>query len=130
MNTQPEALRLADAVRTHEYHPQYRMYERVASELRRLHQHEKALQEWLDKTEWVQTTSRFSELGMHRADVMRYRIEQADSRERYLSEKLEEKDKEIAYLLKVIAAYHAQHPELAKTLSSAFSNYGQWVGSQ
>lgn len=37
---------------------------------------------------------------------------------------------EIAYLVKVIAVYHSHNPELAKTLSNGFSNYGQWVGSQ
>ena len=34
---QPEALRLADAVRTHDEHPRVHLYNRVASELR--HQH-------------------------------------------------------------------------------------------
>ena len=35
----------------------------------------KALAEWLDKTAWVQDTSQTHELGMHRADVLRQRIE-------------------------------------------------------
>lgn len=34
-----------------------------------------ALQEWLDKTEWVQKTCENHELGMHRADVLKQRIE-------------------------------------------------------
>lgn len=34
---QPEALRLADAVRTHDDHPRVHFYNRVAAELRRLH---------------------------------------------------------------------------------------------
>lgn len=34
---QPETLRLADAVRTHDDHPRVHFYNRVASELRRLH---------------------------------------------------------------------------------------------
>lgn len=104
MNTQNQAPRLADGLddlaemlsRNSLIHTGG--ITEAASELRRLHQYEKALNEWLDKTEWIQATSRFSEFGMHRADVMRNRIEQADSRERYLSEKLEEKDKEIARL--------------------------------
>lgn len=33
-----------------------------------------AFNEWHDKTEWVQETSRPEELGMHRADVLRNRI--------------------------------------------------------
>lgn len=36
---------------------------------------EVALDEWLDKTYWVQTTATVSELGKHRADVLRERIE-------------------------------------------------------
>lgn len=46
----------------------------AAVELRRLSKHETALQEWLDRTEWVQETGKSHELGMHRADVMRYRL--------------------------------------------------------
>lgn len=34
-----------------------------------------ALQEFLDKTEWVQKTCAGHELGMHRADVLKQRIE-------------------------------------------------------
>lgn len=34
---QPEALRLADAVRTHDDHPRGHFYNRVSAELRRLH---------------------------------------------------------------------------------------------
>lgn len=46
-----------------------------AAELRRLHQFELAYNEWAKKTEWVQETAQAGELGMHRADVMRQRIE-------------------------------------------------------
>lgn len=38
-----------------------------------------ALREWRDKTEWVQKTSQPDELGMHRADVLRKRIESRDA---------------------------------------------------
>ena len=41
----------------------------------RLEQIEHAFSEWLEKTEWVQKTVHFSELGMHRADVLRKRID-------------------------------------------------------
>lgn len=34
-----------------------------------------ALNEWLDKTEWVQKTAHPSELGMHRADVIKARYD-------------------------------------------------------
>lgn len=46
----------------------------AAVELRRLSRHEVALSEWLAKTEWVQTTAKPHELGMHRADVLNFRI--------------------------------------------------------
>ena len=36
---------------------------------------ELAAKQWLDKTDWVQKTAEANELGMHRADVLRHRIE-------------------------------------------------------
>jgi hypothetical protein len=39
--------------------------------------YKKALEVWLDKTEWVQETVKPHELGMHRADVLKQRIEAA-----------------------------------------------------
>ena len=39
--------------------------------------YKKALEVWLDKTEWVQETVKSHELGMHRADVLKQRIEEA-----------------------------------------------------
>ncbi len=47
----------------------------TAAELRRLHQHELANDVWNEKTEWVQQTAQPHELGMHRADVLRQRID-------------------------------------------------------
>lgn len=41
---------------------------------------EKALNEWLEKTEWVQKTSHGQHLGMHRADVMKQRIERLEAK--------------------------------------------------
>ncbi len=41
----------------------------------RIEQLEKVLAEWFDKTEWVQKTSDWQELGMHRADALKHRIE-------------------------------------------------------
>ena len=76
MSTQPEALRLADEVAAMQ--PAYFTSE-VAAELRRLHQHVLALQDWLDKTNWVQESAQAGELGMHRADVLRKRIEKLES---------------------------------------------------
>ena len=48
---------------------------KIAAELRRLHQQELALIEWLDKTEWVQAAAQACELGQHRADVIRQRLD-------------------------------------------------------
>lgn len=70
MTTQPEALRLADECDEHMVD-----FADVAAELRRLHQHELVLQDWLDKTDWVQETAQAGELGMHRADVLKKRID-------------------------------------------------------
>lgn len=74
MSTQPKALRLADALRDGTY---LLFVERDATEaeLRRLHQHELALNEWLEKTHWVQVGADPKELGRHRADVIKDRID-------------------------------------------------------
>ena len=40
---------------------------------------DKALTEWLDKTEWVQKSAQVHELGKHRADIMRARIDRLQS---------------------------------------------------
>ena len=55
---QPDALRLADALTslTGTQKDKHTTAKQAADELRRLHQHELALKEWLDKTEWVQET--------------------------------------------------------------------------
>ena len=54
--------------------------EEVALELlaenSRLGQIEYAFSEWIEKTDWVQSTVQASELGRHRADVLRTRIDQ------------------------------------------------------
>jgi len=39
--------------------------------------YKKALEVWLDKTEWIQETVKPHELGMHRADVLKQRIQEA-----------------------------------------------------
>lgn len=40
---------------------------------------EAAHKEWSDKTDWVQASVQTSELGLHRADVLRLRIEKRDA---------------------------------------------------
>lgn len=45
-------------------------------------------QEFLDKTEWVQHTGTVRELGHHRADILRERIQRAEARAERLAEAL------------------------------------------
>lgn len=40
-----------------------------------LEQYRKSWYEWSEKTDWVQETAQAKELGMHRADILRKRIE-------------------------------------------------------
>lgn len=46
-----------------------------AAELRRLHQADLDNQEWLNKTEWVQVAIQPRELGQHRADIIKQRLD-------------------------------------------------------
>ena len=48
---------------------------RLRAEVENLRSKAAAFDEWHAKTEWVQETAEARELGMHRADVMRKRIE-------------------------------------------------------
>lgn len=73
MNTQPEALRLADYLEADD--GLTLSCNDAAAELRRLHQQELAANEWIKKTDWVQGTAQTDELGMHRADVLKQRID-------------------------------------------------------
>lgn len=84
---QPKALRLADYLADRN-----RLditCDEAAAELRRLHQHEVAHSEWLDKTEWVQDTAHYSELGEHRADVIKKRFDRLHALNQELLEALE-----------------------------------------
>lgn len=86
---QPEALRLADllaanwwpdaAAELRRLHRSEREGWRYADELeqerKRLHQFEIAFTKYLEKTEWVQETAKYYELGMDRADVLKQRID-------------------------------------------------------
>lgn len=82
MSTQPEALQYAAYLESrHEYES--------AAELRRLHRGDMSLQQWLDKTEWIQETAQPRELGMHRADVLRQRIERLHAQRQALLEALQ-----------------------------------------
>lgn len=63
------------------------------SRITELERYKAAVDEWLQKTEWVQNTSRPQELGKHRADVLRERIEalQIQAAETQLSKALDAK---------------------------------------
>jgi predicted RNase H-like nuclease (RuvC/YqgF family) len=77
---QPEALRLADALAE---------LRRQNAEIKRLQQCELAFQQWIEKTEWVQQAARPEELGMHRADALRQRIENLTAQNYALSQGIE-----------------------------------------
>lgn len=64
--------------------------EALRAEVERLKRVEFGWDEWLEKTEWVQRTCKPKELGRHRADVLRLRIEQAEARADRLVETLQE----------------------------------------
>lgn len=48
---------------------------RLIAEIERLESFKAACMEWSDKTEWVQKSAHWSELGKHRADVIKDRLE-------------------------------------------------------
>lgn len=48
---------------------------KAARELRRLCQYETEFNTWLEKTDWIQKTGKPHELGLHRADILKQRIE-------------------------------------------------------
>ena len=50
-------------------------YAALESECERLRQFEIAYNDWQAKTDWVQESAKPNELGRHRADVLRARIE-------------------------------------------------------
>ena len=74
---QPEALRLADRIDLKDYYEFDASLhcQKAAAELRRLHIVEKEFQQWITKTEWVQKSSQSHDLGIHRADVMKQRLD-------------------------------------------------------
>lgn len=69
----------------------------LQAEVERLKHFEAAYKEWSDKTDWVQESAEVRELGKHRADVMRERIERLQ----------EEKDSAIRILARQIDKFRA-----------------------
>lgn len=76
----PKALQLAENVVSSWAHgkpPEWAV--QTAAELRRLHRHELANAEWCEKTNWISKGIKVSELGLHRADVLKQRIEHLEA---------------------------------------------------
>lgn len=88
MNTQPEALRLVDILE-HKI-PSIKCLEVAAAELHRLHDYKSSYEIWLEKTNWVQDSSQWHELGKHRADVLKDRIDRLHEVNQELVEALEQ----------------------------------------
>lgn len=55
------------------------MRKELADQLHKLYQVEEAYNVWQDKTDWIQEDARPGELGMHRADAMKARLESWES---------------------------------------------------
>lgn len=90
MTDKPEALRLADWLDALDVLPLDRIQNCVsaADELRRLNEIEVANQVWSEKTQWLEATAQPHELGMHRADVMKQRIDSLEAQRDELLEAL------------------------------------------
>lgn len=87
---QPKALWMADWLESISGQPYPLELRPAAAELRRLHKMERAFDLWIEKTEWVQESCAAEELGMHRADVMKQRIERLQEVNTELVEALKE----------------------------------------
>lgn len=105
--TQSEALELAEFFggmkkSSHRWYDGVPVHEKAAAELRRLDAENKqlnvALDEWMEKTHWVQDTAQVLELGMHRADVLRARIESLDAENKALREVLQAVEMDVVYV--------------------------------
>lgn len=51
----------------------------LADELRKLYRVEEAWETWQEKTDWIQNDARPGELGMHRADALKARLDKWES---------------------------------------------------
>lgn len=73
----------------------------------RIEQLEEVLAEWFDKTDWVQKTSDWQELGMHRADALKQRIEQLERENAAIEKRLQE-------IQRMCLGYQEEHAGLRK----------------
>ena len=101
---QPEALRLADRIDLKDYYEFDASLhcQKAAAELRRLHIVEKEFQQWITKTEWVQKSSQSHDLGIHRADVMKQRLDRLRDENEALRAALEQPQVEQKPVAKVV----------------------------
>lgn len=83
----------------------------AAAKLRQLHQVEMSYDEWLVKTEWVQYTAKYYELGMHRADVIKQRIDSLD-----------EENHDLRHAVKLALEYWARRQQRYKNRSPVWVN--------
>lgn len=65
------------------------LQQELAISLSRVENLEYAFNQFIDKTDWVQNTSDWQELGMHRADALKLRIEKLERENAELKAKLE-----------------------------------------
>jgi hypothetical protein len=111
MIQQTEAQRLADELERR--FP--KSGKNAAAELRRLDRHELANNVWHEKTEWVQDTAQPHELGMHRADVLRQRIDRLERINAQLLEALES-------VVEAIVPFRSEHaPDWWKSVRAAIA---------
>jgi hypothetical protein len=80
---------------------------RLIAEIERLQSFKTAYMEWSDKTEWVQDSVEAGELGKHRADAIRIRLDKLKAENHSLRKfisNLAESDAEIAYAYAAISS--------------------------
>lgn len=70
--------------------------ERLRAENEALSRYKTAYEEWSDKTQWVQDTSSAKELGMHRADVLKQRIDWLSAENEALKDVIRSLSKELS----------------------------------
>lgn len=81
----------------------------LIAKIERLQRFEIAYQEFSDKTDWVQETAHWSELGMHRADVLRKRCDDLNSHNQAQADEIVRLRKAGAELIESAQCHHLHH---------------------
>ena len=81
----------------------------LLAEVERLQRFETAYKEFSDKTDWVQETAHWSELGMHRADVLRKRCDDLTSHNQAQADEIVRLRKAGAELIESAECHHLHH---------------------